>query len=385
MLKEKTISVAVCGVGDRMHYVAKTLKNLIPGFIIIAHADPSDERCNFVANACDDFGLRYKTLDDLLTEHSPEFVLIGSPNSMHLEHMILALKADARVFCEKPVVTTEDQTFQVLDLIREYGEEKILVGLVLRYAPLYKALMKAKADGVFGDIISIEASEHIAPEHGAFFMRDWRRDVNLNGGFMLEKCCHDLDLYQSVVGARPKRVMSFGNRRVFTPKNATLETEAVFHERKSRWGGVDRVFSSEDGLIDNQVVLIEYEDGVNFCFHTNLNTPDEFRRFCVMGSRGMAEGDFVRNYFQTHDSLSGEKTGHETFDYNDDVSMHYGAEEKMAEEFAEHFYAGVPLPVSVVDALEAGLTAIKIDEARHAGQVLDLTDVWKRFDKALGR
>ena len=26
-------------------------------------------------------------------------------------------------------------------------------------------------------------------------MRDWRRYGHYSGGFMLEKCCHDLDLY----------------------------------------------------------------------------------------------------------------------------------------------------------------------------------------------
>jgi hypothetical protein len=37
----------------------------------------------------------------------------------------------------------------------------------------------------------------------------------------------------------------------------------------------------------------------------------------------------------------------------------------------------------VVDALEAGLTAIKIDEARRSRTVVDLTESWKRFDQGL--
>ena len=38
---------------------------------------------------------------------------------------------------------------------------------------------------------------------------------------------------------------------------------------------------------------------------------------------------------------------------------------------------------TVVDALAAGLTAIKMDEARASRAVLDLTDSWRRFDEAL--
>ncbi len=50
-----------------------------------------------------------------------------------------------------------------------------MIGLVLRYAPLYRDLVAARDEGALGQIASIEACEHIAPYHGAFFMRDWRR------------------------------------------------------------------------------------------------------------------------------------------------------------------------------------------------------------------
>jgi hypothetical protein len=46
---------------------------------------------------------------------------------------------------------------------------------------------------------------------------------------------------------------------------------------------------------------------------------------------------------------------------------------------------GVPLPVSVIDALEAGLLAMTMDEARRTRSVVDMTDTWQRFDAALGR
>ena len=55
-------------------------------------------------------------------------------------------------------------------------------------------------------------------------------------------------------------------------------------------------------------------------------------------------------------------------------------DEMMARDLSRHFTHGEPLPVSVVDALVAGLTAMKLDEARREGRVLDLTDLWKRFD-----
>ena len=56
------------------------------------------------------------------------------------------------------------------------GEARILVGLVLRYSPLYHDLLAARDAGQLGEITSIEATEHIKPYHGAFFQRDRCRD-----------------------------------------------------------------------------------------------------------------------------------------------------------------------------------------------------------------
>ena len=41
------------------------------------------------------------------------------------------------------------------------------------------------------------------------------------------------------------------------------------------------------------------------------------------------------------------------------------------------------MPVSPLDALEAGILALAMDEARKSRQVLDLRPIWDRFDAAL--
>ena len=62
--------------------------------------------------------------------------------------------------------------------------------------------------------------------------------------------------------------------------------------------------------------------------------------------------------------------------------MHYGADEQMVQDLVSHLTHGAALPVSVIDALEAGLTAIKIDEARATRTLIDLAECWQRFDAA---
>ena len=38
------------------------------------------------------------------------------------------------------------------------------------------------------------------------------------------------------------------------------------------------------------------------------------------------------------------------------------------------------LPVGVVDCMEAGLVAMKIDESRVKNQIIDLRDMWNKLD-----
>ena len=172
----------------------------------------------------------------MLDENDIDLLMIGSPNHLHLAQIREALERGVRVFTEKPVVISESETWELLDLLARYGEDSVIVGLVLRYSPLYQSLIRFRDSGELGDISSIEASEHISPSHGAFFMRDWRRYTKYTGGYMLEKCCHDLDLYQGLVGARPRWLSSFGGRRTFLPRNQGLERPYV-HQSYGRPGG----------------------------------------------------------------------------------------------------------------------------------------------------
>ena len=176
-------------------------------------------------------------------------------------------------------------------------------------------------------------------------------------------------------------MVSFGGRKTFTAANRELENLSVYHKRKARWGFSNKVFNEDTDLVDYQTALIEYENGVNLCFHANLNVPDEYRHFTVVGTKGMAEGDFVRGYYRVHDASTSCKIMDRNYSFDrNNPSVHYGAEKEMAADLTAHFHQGTPLPVSIYDALQAGLTAMKLDESRHCGRIVDLAETWQRFD-----
>ncbi len=374
--------IAICGMGQRATHVLALMKNNMPEIEFVGYTDP-----NSVSHEWQGGGdiPAFDSIDEMLLRATPDLLFVASPNYMHLEHIRKGLEAGVRVFAEKPVVTTIEDTFALAELLQKYGTDQVIIGLVLRYSQHVRDLQKALDAGQIGDIASIEASEYIAPYHGAFFMRDWRRKDEYSGGFMLEKCCHDLDVYNMVTGSRPKQVASFGGRRSFLPKNAPAKgvDDSVYHVKESRWNSADDPFTSDADIVDNQTAIIQYESGANMTFHTNINVPDEHRRFCVMGAKGMAEGDFVRGYLKVTDARTGDR--HADINYNDGDSKltgaHYGADEMMVKDVVAHLRgSNQSLPVGVVDAMVAGIVAIALDEAREYNKVVDLTPYWKKFD-----
>lgn len=382
------MKVAIIGLGYRLGYLGYVFREIDPAFEIVGYFDPAPAGLPTLVEHGISPGTRHESPEALVAAGGFDLLMIGSPNHMHLDHIRLGLEAGVKVFSEKPIVSSIEQTVELAGLLARHGHDRLLVGLVLRYAPLYRDLLAARDEGRLGRIVSVEASEHIFPYHGAFFMRDWRRYEKWAGSFMLEKCCHDLDLYNGLIGARPMRVASFGGRATFVPENDPraegVNDLSIFHRKPSGWNGTDRVFDTDADIIDHQVAIIEYANGVGMNFHTNLNAPDQYRRFAVFGTRGQAEGDFIRGFLNVTDVLSESRVVEREY-AETALSQHYGADERMAAEVVAHVTEGGPLPVSPTDALEAGILALAMDDARRARRVVDLAPVWDRFDTALAR
>jgi predicted dehydrogenase len=371
--------VVTAGIGLRAGHVLSIMKEAMPEMEIVGYYDPEPSYLEMI-------GLdtpRYDDVAGMLAQTKPDLFFVGSPNSFHLEHIKLGLAAGVRMFTEKPVVTTYEDTMELAALLAEHGTDQVMVGLVLRYSQ-HMVDLRAVLDEL-GPVVSLEANEHIGPYHGAFFMRDWRRMVKWSGGFMLEKCCHDIDIYNMVTHSRPMQVASFGGRKSFVPEFAptsNVENE-IMHRKRSDWEGIDDPFHSDGDIIDYQTAILRYESGASLAFHTNLNVPDEHRRFCVMGALGMAEGDFVRGHLKAT-ARDGTVIADHDYTQMDDSrrSAHYGADHMMVADIAAFLRGEADsLPVGVVDALEAGLAAMALDQARIEGRIVDLTETWAEFDK----
>ena len=380
------MKIGVVGLGNRIAHVFHELKRINSEAELVAYADPQPigqayaMKNNFFPQQC------YQTLNDMIEKESLDLLMIGSPNHLHLEHIKEGLYAGLKNFAEKPIVVDEKQTFELTKLIREFGVDQILVGLVLRYSQHARSVRELIESNIIGEVVSIEASEHIMPWHGGFFMRNWRRKEKYSGGFMLEKCCHDIDFYSMIVKSRPKKIASFGGRLSFIPKNQPKDSiEEYTKYNLQGWEAKENVFDSDADIVDHQVAIIEYENGATLAFHTNMRVPDEFRRFAVIGTNGMLEGDFVRGYLKAHDQKNNILLDENYGAAFGMVKGHYGADSLMLKDINDYLVNPKTslLPVGVIDCMEAGLVAMKIDESRKTGKIIDMTETWKIFDSYL--
>ena len=380
------MKIGAIGLGNRIAHVYHELSKINQDADLVAFVDPQPigrdyaERNHFFPPQ------EYSSLNEMLLNEKLDLLMIGSPNHLHLDHIKIGLNAGIKIFAEKPIVIDEAQSFELARLLGEFGQDQVLVGLVLRYSQHARSVRELINKNVLGNIISIEASEHIMPWHGGFFMRNWRRKEKFSGGFMLEKCCHDIDFYNMIVGCRVKRVASFGGRSSFIPENKPEKNLEEFTKYNlSGWEAKESVFDSDADIVDHQVAIIEYENGATLAFHTNMRVPDEFRRFAVIGTNGMVEGDFVRGFLKAHDQQNNVILEEDYGAAFGKEKGHYGADNLMLKDINQHLINSekINLPVGVKDCIEAGLIAMKIDESRKTGKIIDLTSSWSSLDKEM--
>ena len=325
-------------------------------------------------------GRGFRDHREMLRELKPDAVMIGSPNHLHLEHIRDSLAAGCKVFSEKPVVISVEDSWAAAELLRKYGQDRFLVGLVLRSSPLFREAIKQVTSGRLGRPVSMEANEHLNPSHGAYIARDWRRLREYSGSHILEKCCHDIDLLQAMLGARIQRVSSFGGRAVFVPEHKDRASDHHYTNWKSGWEGTDEPFTANSDIVDHQVFCAEMENSSRLTFHCNNHHPWGQRRWAWVGTSGAWESDFntgtwrVQECFaepEIHQPPAGASGGH------------YGADEAMADDLVATWFDGTPFPVTTKAAIEAGLAAMGIDEAQRSGQVFDLSPWWAKLDAIL--
>ena len=379
--------IGVIGLGQRIAHVLAAMKEVGWMLEVAGYVDPSPVGLPILGDAGIDPGRSYRDAVELLVDGPFDLVMIGSPNHLHSTHLNAAFAAGWPIFAEKPIVRTAEESHTLAGILAGRHVPPLYIGLVMRSMPIVREVIARVDAGELGELVSLDATEHLPPEHGAYLARNWRRRQDWGGSFMLDKVCHDFDIFGRLAGARAAQVASFGARRIFDPSRRDVpmtyeDGSAAYNQRDAGWMGANDAFHSDMDVDDHQVAIVRYESGLALSFHSNSHVSLQERRWYVAGTRGTLLADLVRNKLMIRPALDRRKP--ERIDFaTRTADNHNGADQAMAVDLLAALQGARPFPVTPRDSLEAGLTVLAIDEAAATGRMVDCAPMWAEFDEAL--
>jgi len=137
------------------------------------------------------------TLREVLARDDIQAVAIATPAQFHFEQARSALMAGKHVFVEKPMALREGEVSKLATLARERGLT-LMVGHLLQYHPVFRALKQLAADGELGRIDYIYSNR--------LNLGKIRREENIIWSF----APHDISMILSLAGEEPDSVLATG-------------------------------------------------------------------------------------------------------------------------------------------------------------------------------
>ncbi len=139
----------------------------------------------------------YSSLDDLLRDPTVEIVALATPPHLHADAVRAALRAGKHVFCEPPLALTRAEA-EAIRVEAERANRFVVVDYVLRHNPFWEAAVRLRRDGILGDLLHIDITNHTAglelpPTH-------WFWDTAQSGGIWIEHGIHFFDACAWIAG-----------------------------------------------------------------------------------------------------------------------------------------------------------------------------------------
>ena len=165
-MKEKQYSVAILGVGARGANVYGRLLTQFPErFRIVALCDVRTQRLEAFGK---EFGVdesnRFTDEDEFFKEKRSDALVIATQDQDHVPMCIKALELGYDILLEKPITSSEEELYQLLEAYNKYNR-KVIVCHVLRYAPAYLKMKSLIDEGEIGKLVCIDWIEQVTYWH----------------------------------------------------------------------------------------------------------------------------------------------------------------------------------------------------------------------------
>ena len=329
----KKLTGIVIGAGSRGKIYSNLMHDMPECFDIVGVAEPIKQRNDYIK---DTFNIPsencYESWEQILDRPKfADFAVIATQDSMHFEPAMKALELGYDLLLEKPISPSPKECRIIAETAEKY-QRKVVVCHVLRYTKMFKEVKRVLMSGRIGEVMSVEWLEPVGNKHMSHsFVRGHWRNKEESSAMILAKSCHDLDAIQWLIGKPCRRVQSFGSLGFFKKENkpegapercidgcphaetCPYDTAKLYMKPKAMGGAWFRdaaseingpteeemanalrttrygkcVFSSDNNVVDHQVVNMEFEGGTTVSFTMTGNSPDGygrvFRFFCTKG------------------------------------------------------------------------------------------------------
>ncbi len=143
----------------------------------------------------------YDTMDKLADNPDIDVVYVVTPNGLHAEHSIKALKAGKHVFCEKPMEISAERCEQMIAEAKKAGK-MLSIGYRCQYDPSHIECRRLAQEKVFGELKTIEAGFS-----RGITATEWRVQKALaGGGPLMDVGIYALQTCRFVSGREPVEV-----------------------------------------------------------------------------------------------------------------------------------------------------------------------------------
>ena len=273
-----------------MRQIAMLGTGLIGNFYTsVLHGQRSRDRVQVVYSRTEERGSKFAQDWDIprhttdlkaaINDPGADVVVVGLPNHLHKEAVVLAAKAGKAVLCTKPLGRTAVEAKAMLDAVEKAG---VFAGYLedLVYPPKMLKSMEFVKSGAIGKVLWARSRETHPGPHSAWF---WDKEQS-GGGAIVDMGCHCIEIARSYIGkdVRPVEAVCWADTQVHP-----IEAE------------------------DHGIGLVRYENGavgqfeVSWTFRGGMDLRDE-----VAGSEGTVwSNNFLRTGLEWF-TASGRREGY---------------------------------------------------------------------------
>ncbi len=328
-------------------------------------------------NASVDTSLDYQ---QTVSRPDVDAVAVMSPDYVHEEQALAAIRAGKHVYLEKPMAITIKGCDRLLDAADQMGVT-LMVGFNMRYMAMFQVMKRIIERGDIGEVRAVWV-RHFVGRGGDYYFHDWHASRRNTTSLLLQKGSHDIDMIHWLTGHYATKVAAFGGVDYFggsEPNDLTCPSCDKRHVCPE-FNPNDRnacAFRQDVDVEDNQVLIMELEGGIKASYQQCHFTPDYHRNYTVIGTTGRLENSEPDSKIWVTHRPGYRPLANEIYDVRNEQD-HGDADVRILDDFIAVIVAKASSPVNAVDARMSVAVGVKATESMRAGGQLQIVPDYHR-------